>query len=390
MPNNDGIYTAPQNWDDFTDGFDENGDCADWIEAIRAAMLERYSVAATRVNSSISANIIQTMANNNPYFNGLNTPELYDFARKTEFLLDRLLTIYEKYQSDESPPSHEQGIFLDPTEPVHTITYRITPSDPDSETTTLFYNFLDHDKVFEDDECNYKLALEGVCKGSPPCDFVDFFKAAKKTLNLLHVVPVNLWGFKQYGIATQVWGNSYSSATKNASDKYDEQLEAVGNQTINKNEQLMGPNGTRILCQRWVRARCQDITTFYIDYRLECLQVHRVAEKFPSFNMALYVGTYWTSILTLYYPHTNRTYEGPEDEGTVTSYGLGTCRGEKHTLDDWVMVGENSWEQPAKAPEPPDLSDPDYIDSELIECQFVGLPYVDFAVEGGFKFRDSE
>ena len=205
MPTVEDRYEVPKSWDDLDGEYIENGDYAGWVDAIRAAMMERVEVCLHGIwggtqlrNKVTSLGYFQKTPVSMP----ARVPhgyrgdcELYDFAKRTEILLDTLLTPNDEFGTNDNrySPWGEDGYFVDP-DPNYWLK-RTDYADDLSETgssTLCYVKYLNMERMFEDDSRNYKLALNGVASGDFPSKFVPFFNAVKNALNYMTVIPVQI------------------------------------------------------------------------------------------------------------------------------------------------------------------------------------------------------
>ncbi len=385
-------YTTPQSWDDLDSEWIENGDYAGWVDAIRSAMMERVVVC---LDGFWGGRELQSLVNGLGYFQrgtSSNNPhgyrgdcEVYEFAKETEIILDCLLTPHDEFGTadNELYPDSEDGYFVDkdPSRWMKRTTYADDSSDTGSS-TTVYVKYLNMERMFEDPERNYKLALNGVARGDMQEKFVPFFNAVKNALNFMTVVPIATRGVKFTAGSWPNGNTDISIVEADATADYNAALQGQPNPSYLYN---YGRDGSLQYFSRLINYGDPDQPTdpnYYtarvlIDYEYPLM----IRQNSPYCSCNLYRG-YWAEKISGYdnFEFAWGSEYTPEHEliGQIDGVGhfLGGDNG-KHFGNRFPSKGIEFPTTPAKG-------------QTIVRGFNMHLyHFADFGIEGGFKFRDS-
>jgi hypothetical protein len=390
-------YVHPTSWDDLDSVYLLNGDYAGWVDAIRTAMWERVNVCLNGVyrGTQLNSKVVSLGYFEHFSYTSSGTPhgyrgdcEVYDFALKTEQLLDFLLTPYREYGTVDNywGPTSEQGYFVDqdPHYWYRKITYASPTAGDDKNETVCYVKFLNTQRMFEDQSRNYKLAMSGVARGDTLDKFVPFFNAVKNALNYMTVIPVSI-----KGVGASIHPLGFS----------DEDISVVESKMRQRYNDYMAdmPDPDRL-----------DSGTFRISYENSC-RINNSAKptdteesyrghfgwyheypyqanmKLPPITFNLYRG-YWAKK-----PDTFDDYDSSEfcfgSEYNPQSQLIGEVSGYGHYLggDAGRHYGSKFPSDSLQFPSTPGRGEENIIGYELH-----GNYFADFNVEGGFNFRGNE
>ena len=398
MPDNDCIitdrYVHPTSWEDLDGEYSLNGDYAGWVDAIRTAMWERVNVC---LNGVYRGSQLNSMVTSLGYFEHVNYSrsgsfgyrgdcEVYNFARDTEILLDFLLTPYREYGTADNywGPTSEQGYFVDqdPHYWLKKVTYA-SPTQGLSSDTVCYVKFLNTQRMFEDQNRNYKLAMSGVARGDTPDKFVPFFNAVKNALNYMTVIPVSVKGV---------------GASIHPLGFYDEDISVVKSKMLSVYNDYMADmpdpdrldsGGYRISFENSCRIiNDAEPTDTDEDYGGHFGWAHKYPYqanmKLPPIAFNLYRG-FWAKK-----PDTFDSYDSAEfcfgTEYTPQFQLIGEVSGYGHYLggDAGRHFGSKFPSDSLQFPSTPGRGKQNIIGYELH-----GNYFADFNVQGGFQFRDT-
>lgn len=375
MPQIDGHYEPPKSWDNIESEYIYNGDCADWIYAIRNAITERANVL---IGGNYGGGIRITRLVT-PLYSGFHgASEVYDFAKNVEIFLDTVLTINDEWQtvSNTDNPNGQDGYFVnpDPSQFMRQVTY----SDPiDGEMrTAVIPNYLSINDVISQSGMNYKEALVDVRRGDLCIKFVPFFNAVKNVLNYLTCIPVNIWGIQMASGATGWINETAAGLEQDFIDKYNEDMEDAPDYA------MMG-----VFRNFYLRNYCfienqstddPPFPRFYGGFGWRNIWVQGIANNIPVIDSNLYMGLY--------------AYKGTDHGADRYEYGwdgnpydyqhelLGKCTGIEHSL-----VNGLSDKFPSGGLQFPSISSYGIRITRGYDMyiQF----FADFGIEGGFRFR---
>ena len=387
-------YNVPKSWDDLDSTWIENGDYAGWVDAIRFAMMERVDVCLDGYQGTALRNLVTSlgyfektpasMTGRVPYgYRG--DAEIYEFARRTTILLDFLLTPYHEFGTADNTvsPWGERGYFLD-QDPNYWLK-RTDYADDISETgrsTMCYAKYLNLERMFEDDERNYQLALSGVARGDTPDKFVPFFNAVKKALNYMTVIPII--GNYEVDARTTAWPLNYRTVEEVHDAMTNLYNDDMGSQP--KPESLTDSVfsiNIEHYCRITNYAEPTDTRDSYGGrMRYKYVYPYQIKEKLPplSFN---YYYAYWAEKLPDEGGENSFTWSA---EYTPGHHLVGKIDGEGHFLggDSGKHFGSRFPTDNLTFP-----STPPREQTNVAGYNMTLYHIADFNVEGGFKFRDT-
>lgn len=387
-------YDVPKSWDDLDSTWIENGDYAGWVDAIRAAMMERVDVCLAGYGGSRLQSKVTSLGyfQKTPVSMAARVPhgyrgdaEVYDFALRTVILLDFLLTPDDEFGTPDNTvaPWSETGYFLD-KDPNYWLK-RTDYADDMSETgqsTMCYAKFLNLERMFEDDSRNYQLALSGVAKGDTPDKFVPFFNAVKNALNYMTVIPI----IRSYEVdaRTGAWPLNKDTVSEVQDAMTDLFNEDMGSQPKPESlDDVVFSENIEHYCRITNYADPTDPNDSYGGrMRYKYVYPYQITEKLPplSFN---YYYAYWAEKLPDEGGANSFTWSA---EYTPGYHLVGTIDGEGHFLggDSGKHFGSRFPTDGLAFPSTPSREQTNVAGYEMTLYHIA-----DFNVEGGFRFRPS-
>ena len=374
MPQVDGHYSPPTSWDDIDSEYIENGDCADWIYAIRSAIEERANVLVGVRNGSRITSLIP------PLYNGFHgAVQLYSFAKAVEVFLDKVLTIEDEwgtvYNTDN--PEGQDGYFVNPSPSkfMRQVTYSDTI---DGEIrTTVIPNYLSIYDVISQEGMNYKAALADVRKGDLCVKYVPFFNAVKNVLNYLTCVKVNVWAIRMTAAAVGWLNETMGGLEQDFTEEYNDEIPGPEYAMMDEHGTVFLTNYCYIENQSY-----GDPPTgrFYGGFGWNNLWVQGMSNKLPVINSNLYMGYFGYKGND--HGADNYEYGWNGNEYDYQFQNLGKCTGIEHSLE-----GGLSTKFPSGG-----LLFPTAMSRgvrNIIGYNMTINFFSDFGISGGFRFRNT-
>lgn len=369
MPyNQDGSYRAPTCWSDIDSTYIQNGDCADWIYAIRDAILERANVM---IGGNYHTNDVKNLVA--PLIIPIHDcVEIFNFARGVEIFLDKALSVSNEWGTNENvlAPHNEESYFVH-QEPANFMKkYNYNSGYTGEDETDVIPNYLRLQDMLDSSDTDYKSALIDVRRGDLPYKFVPFFSKVKNVLNKLTVIPCRCW-VTNAGAGIIGWSSyNLGELKQNMIDRYNDALSAMPQMGY-----YSSTGGTA--CNNYVEIETYPSgDRWYANYHWENFWVKGISSKLPNIDMNLYQGTFA-------YP-TLRTVDENEyawgDAPYTYSYSLlGKCTGHDHNLPS-VTSKFPSGGLLFPATPPPEKR---YSKGYYLDVTF----FADFGISGGFNYR---
>ena len=366
------VYKTPTNWSEITTDYKGNGDCADWVEAIRAALIERFNIL---INGE------RSVSNVGNYMYDLQKGfhcncEIYSFAKAVERALDFMLTPYREWGTiyNTDGPGYEDGYWINPGNFMKKIVYD-EPATATERTETV-PNFLKIQDVISSDHRDYKSAINLVRRGDTPDKFVPFFNKVMNAINYLHVVPCSVWARHVSGGIVQT--ERYETVS-GVHDEIASNWESTtsGEPALKNIEKSSG---------FWLR----NLIRYYYGgvyytghYYWDNIWVKGVANKWPAITMKVYYGLYAHKVLTA--AATNNEYSWGASEYTPEIGSFGNASGITHDLAGSM----SSHRIPPIGGLTYPLA-PSEGESNMRGYEMDVMFFADFAVNGGFNFKTVE
>ena len=327
-------YTIPASWDDFRSDYINNGDTADWVYMILGAMLERVTVC---IGGNWGGSAMQSAAGD--YFGrygnfrkyGRGYVELYDFAKDTEVLLDKMLTPNREYGTVNNVfnPDGQSGYFVvpDPSRFMHRVDYKDSNG---VNSTVVVPTYLTIRDVISISGMNYKTALNNVARGDTIDKFVPFFTAVKNVLNYLTCVPCKVWYVAPQAVGYAPGNTEPAAHTDTA--VHQKLTELYNNVMQNQPEMWMIANGNNFSKNNYTRIHKYDQQSdrYNGSYQWNNIWVQGIGNKWPNWNIDLYMGTWAEDINIVTYDVLE--YAWMYSKYTFAVEKLGTTSGPAHWL----------------------------------------------------------